>query len=136
MQKSLKIKDLNRMTFIVKMEEAAIRAIAIYVLIIFNLGLPVWIWIFLFFSPDISILAYVMGSRTGASIYNLFHHRAIAVILASIGIFFQNDITIAIGVLLFAHSSFDRMMGYGLKFNDNFKHTSLGWIGSTLHSNK
>ncbi len=31
--------------------------------------------------------------------------------------------------LLFAHSSFDRMLGYGLKYNDSFNHTSLGWTG-------
>jgi len=39
------------------------------------------------------------------------------------------DILITGGLLLVAHSSFDRMLGYGLKFPDDFKHTSLGWMG-------
>ena len=39
------------------------------------------------------------------------------------------DVLTSIGLLLVAHSSFDRMLGYGLKFPDDFKHTSLGWAG-------
>jgi hypothetical protein len=30
---------------------------------------------------------------------------------------------------LLGHSSFDRVLGYGLKYDDDFKHTHLGWIG-------
>jgi len=33
------------------------------------------------------------------------------------------------GIVLVAHTSFDRMLGYGLKYPDDFRHTSLGWIG-------
>jgi len=31
--------------------------------------------------------------------------------------------------VLYGHSSFDRLCGYGLKYVDDFKHTHLGWIG-------
>ncbi len=34
-----------------------------------------------------------------------------------------------IGLVLLAHSSFDRVFGYGLKFADSFKNTHLGPIG-------
>lgn len=117
------------MDFGLKIEEAAITAAAIYFLTYFSLGLPLWAWVLLFFSPDISMLGYLVNTRIGAYTYNLFHHRAIALITVAIGLFIASDLFTATGLLLFAHSSFDRMMGYGLKFTDNFKHTSLGWIG-------
>jgi ABC-type nitrate/sulfonate/bicarbonate transport system permease component len=72
----------------------------------------------------------LVNKRVGAYTYNLFHHRAIALIVVAVGLFLANNLVIAIGILLFAHSSFDRMMGYGLKFKDDFKHTSLGWMGN------
>lgn len=33
------------------------------------------------------------------------------------------------GLILLGHSSLDRVLGYGLKYADSFKHTHLGWIG-------
>jgi len=34
-----------------------------------------------------------------------------------------------IGIILFGHSSMDRMFGYGLKLGQGFKYTHLGIIG-------
>ncbi len=109
-----------------KFEEAAMTALAIYFLTIYNLGLSVWLWIFLFFTPDIGMLGYLVNTKVGAIIYNLFHHKGIAIALAITGYFIHNDVLTTIGILLFAHSSFDRMMGYGLKYEDSFQHTHLG----------
>ena len=114
---------------LIQAEEAAITIISIYFLTIYNLGLPVWVWLLLFFSPDLSMLGYLFNPRIGAYTYNFFHHRAVAITLAAIGLLIQNDLLISIGTLLFAHSSFDRMMGYGLKYHDDFRHTHLGWTG-------
>lgn len=121
--KQEKVMDLT-----IKIEEIAITAVAIYFLYMYNLGLPVWVWVILFFSPDLSMLGYLVNSRIGALTYNLFHHRAIALVVAAIGFFTHMDVLLTGGILLLAHSSFDRMLGYGLKFPDNFKHTSLGWM--------
>jgi hypothetical protein len=117
------------MDFIIKIEEVAITALAIYILTKYNLGLPVWLWVLLFFSPDLSMLGYLVNSRIGTLTYNLFHHRGIALALVAAGFLTHMDILITGGLLLAAHSSFDRMLGYGLKFPDNFKHTSSGWMG-------
>jgi len=117
------------MDFAIKIEEAAITIVCIYFLSKYNLGFPVWLWVILFFSPDLSMLGYLVNSRIGAFTYNLFHHRAVALILVAIGFFMHIDILITSGILLVAHSSFDRMLGYGLKFPDDFKHTHLGEIG-------
>jgi hypothetical protein len=128
----LKISNMNQekaMDLTIKIEEAAITAIAIYLLTKYNLGLPVWIWTLLFFSPDLSMLGYLVNSSVGALTYNLFHHRGIALAILAAGILMHLDILITGGLLLAAHSSFDRMLGYGLKFPDDFKHTSSGWMG-------
>ena len=114
---------------IIQIEEVAITALSIYFLTLYNLGLPLWVWIPLFFSPDISMLGYLINPRVGAYTYNLFHHRAVSILFAAVGLLFASNLITAIGILLFAHSSFDRMLGYGLKFQDDFKHTHLGWMG-------
>ena len=101
-------------------------AIATYFLSIYNLGLSFWIWLFLFFTPDIGMLGYLINTRIGAVVYNLFHHKGIALLLVATGYYLHIDIITATGILLFAHASFDRIWGYGLKYPDSFKHTHLG----------
>jgi len=131
MKKEINIETeaVKKMAFTIKIEEAAVTAIFIYFLSRYNLGLPIWIWVLLFFSPDISMLGYLINTRLGASCYNLFHHRAVALVVLAFGLLTHNNVLVAVGALLFAHSSFDRMMGYGLKYTDDFKHTHLGWMG-------
>lgn len=114
------------MKFILKLEELAMTCIAIYLLSIYNLGLSGWLWILLFLSPDISMLGYLIDTRAGAVFYNIFHHKGIAVLIAAAGYYLHIDIIIATGILLFAHASFDRIWGYGLKYPDSFKNTHLG----------
>ena len=111
---------------LLKIEEVLMTLGAIYMLSLHNLGLSVWIWILLFFSPDIGMLGYLFGNKAGAISYNIFHHKGIALIIAFAGYFLSNEIMLAIGILLFAHSSFDRVLGYGLKYFSGFKHTHLG----------
>lgn len=114
------------MKTILKAEELAMTAVAVYFLNIYNLGISWWVWALLFFSPDISMLGYLHNTKTGAVCYNLFHHKGIAIAVVAIGFHFSNDICIAAGILLFAHACFDRILGYGLKHADSFKHTHLG----------
>lgn len=113
------------MKTILKLEEAALTIIAIYLLSIYNLGLSFWVWLFLFFTPDIGMLGYVINTKVGAVVYNLFHNKGIALMIAALGYYAHHDVLTAIGILLFAHASFDRIWGYGLKYPDSFKHTHL-----------
>lgn len=124
------------MKTIIKLEEAALTAISIYFLTKYNLGLPFWVWALLFFSPDLSMLGYLAGARAGAFSYNLFHHRGVALLITAIGFFTSGNLLIAIGLLFFAHSSFDRMFGIGLKYDDDFKHTHLGWMDNEKKAGK
>lgn len=118
-----------QMKTVLKLEEAAMTALGIYFLTIYNLGLPLWAWVLLFFSPDISMLGYAINTRVGACTYNLFHHKGVAILLIALGYYLKSDTWIAIGILLFTHASFDRIMGYGLKYETGFKDTHLGSIG-------
>ena len=113
---------------LLRIEELAMFGLAIYL----NSFLPFEGWVFwaLFLTPDLGILGYLVNTKVGAIAYNLFHHKGIAIALYFIGFFTMiNELTLA-GVVLFGHSSFDRVFGYGLKFFDNFKNTHLGMIGS------
>jgi Domain of unknown function (DUF4260) len=114
------------MKTILRLEELAMTAAGIYLLSRYNLGLSVWIWIPLFFAPDIGMLGYLINTKTGALTYNIFHHKGIALALCAAGYFWNNEILLATGLLLFAHAAFDRILGYGLKYPDSFKNTHLG----------
>jgi Domain of unknown function (DUF4260) len=114
-----------------KLEEVAMTAVAIYFLTQYNLGLSFWVWLLLFFTPDVGMLGYLINTKAGAVSYNLFHHKGIALLLAAVGFYLHNDILTAVGILLFAHASFDRIWGYGLKYADSFKNTHLGSLEKT-----
>ncbi|MDQ0780679.1 DUF4260 domain-containing protein [Chryseobacterium sp. W4I1] len=89
-----------------------------------------WWFVGLFLAPDISMLGYVANNKTGAFLYNLFHHFGIAVIIYLAGTAFSLPYLQMAGAILFAHSAFDRILGYGLKYPDSFQNTHLGKIGN------
>lgn len=111
---------------ILKIEEFAMFLGSIY---LFSLLPFSWWWfLVLILAPDIGMLGYLANPRIGAWLYNVFHHKGIVIGIYALGMYAQNPIVQLIGVILFAHASMDRMVGYGLKFEDNFKHTHLGEI--------
>lgn len=89
-----------------------------------------WWWFAIFFlAPDLSMVGYLAGPRVGAVVYNFVHHKALAIVLYIAGVLLVSQPLQFAGLLLLAHSSFDRMLGYGLKHFDAFEHTHLGMIG-------
>ena len=94
-----------------------------------QLAYPWWFYPLLFFVPDLAMLGYLAGPRIGAAVYNFIHHRGLALIYYVAGILLAIPFLSLAGVIVFAHSSFDRVLGYGLKFPDSFAHTHLGTIG-------
>ncbi len=88
-----------------------------------------WAWVPLFLSPDLSMFGYLVNTKTGAVLYNLAHHKGVAGIFIICGLVAHLPVVLFTGILLWAHSSFDRIMGYGLKYSDSFQHTHLGVIG-------
>jgi hypothetical protein len=112
---------------IIALEELAMFVLSI---VLFNqLSFAWWWYLALILAPDSSALGYLVNTRAGAITYNFFHHKAVAIAVYLAGLYLQNEVVLLMGVILFGHSSMDRMLGYGLKYPDSFQNTHLGPIG-------
>lgn len=114
---------------VLKLEEAAQLAGAIIGLYFLPFHFSWYVWVGLFLLPDISMIGYLWGIKVGAITYNMFHHKAVGILTLLIGLYTNDQTICLVGIVLFAHSAFDRMMGYGLKMSNSFQHTHLGMIG-------
>lgn len=112
---------------LLKLEEAAMLGICILAMTRYQVEW--WWYILLALGPDISMLGYLGGNSSGAFLYNLFHHKGIALALFLVGIYLFIPYLEVSGIVLFGHSSMDRALGYGLKTKQGFKYTHLGTIG-------
>jgi hypothetical protein len=114
---------------ILKLEELAMLALGVYLFSLLDYSW--WLFAAFFLAPDIGMLGYLVNTKTGAITYNIFHHKGVAIVFYLSGILLNMPVCMFIGIVMFAHSSFDRVLGYGLKYSDNFKNTHLGAIGKT-----
>jgi hypothetical protein len=112
---------------ILKLEEATMFAACIYFLGLFHVDW--WVYLILLLGPDIGMVGYIVNNTIGAVCYNLFHHKGIAIAVFVTGFMLKDEWMQVIGIILFGHSSMDRMFGYGLKLGQGFKYTHLGIIG-------
>lgn len=80
----------------------------------------------LLFAPDLFIVGYARSTKIGALIYNLGHSYLLPAFLTFYGWQSERPLLLAIGLIWFAHIGMDRFAGFGLKYDDNFKHTHLG----------
>jgi hypothetical protein len=89
-----------------------------------------WGWFFaLFLVPDLSLLGYLAGPRTGAIVYNIGHGYVGPALLAGLGALLGAHVLLAGAAIWSAHIGFDRALGYGLKYGRAFSATHLGTIG-------
>ena len=109
---------------IIKVEEFAMLAISIYALYLFKS--PWWYYLLMALGPDISMIGYAGGNKPGAILYNIFHHKAVAITVFMTGLMLNHVELQLAGIILFGHSSMDRAFGYGLKLKEGFKFTHLG----------
>lgn len=113
---------------IIQLEEVAMTLASCSLIFLLDVQISWWLYIILFFSPDIGIAGYMVNPKVGAVTYNLFHHKGLAIVVAAAGYWLHFDYVLLAGLILFAHASFDRIFGFGLKYFDGFKHTHLGVI--------
>lgn len=92
-------------------------------------GYDWWWFLVLFFAPDLSMIGYLINTKIGAACYNFAHHLGVAIAVFLLGKYMNINELVLSGGILFAHSAFDRILGYGLKYSDDFKNTHLGRIG-------
>lgn len=86
-----------------------------------------WWWFpALLLLPDVSMIGYLVNPAVGATTYNFVHHKALGLLVGVWGLMTGNPHPMLAGIILIAHSSMDRVAGYGLKYFDSFRHTSMG----------
>ncbi len=115
------------MKTLIRLEEVAFFLFSIFLFA--SLRFSWWYFPILLFAPDVSIAAYLLGPRLGAWVYNFVHHRGLALVYYVAGVAFSLPVLALIGVILFSHSSLDRVFGFGLKYPESFSATHLGQIG-------
>jgi hypothetical protein len=117
----------SKMKNLLKLEELFMFGVTIF--LFSRLDYAWWWYPALLFTPDLSMLGYLGGTRLGALTYNFIHHKALGIGVYILGILSANPALQLAGLILFGHSSMDRILGYGLKYPDAFQHTHLGIIG-------
>lgn len=108
---------------LIRLEEVMIFVLSIY--LFSHLDYSWWLFWGLLLVPDLGMIGYSLNTRIGAMVYNTVHHRGIQLLIYLIGAFLNIRVMMLIGIIMFAHSSLDRVFDYGLKFQDDFKHTHL-----------
>ena len=115
------------MKTILKLEELAMFGFSIW---LFSTMDHSWWWFpVLILTPDLSMFGYLANNKVGACCYNLAHHKGIALLCIVAGMYIYSPSLELAGIILFGHSSMDRLMGYGLKYEGGFSFTHLGKIG-------
>ncbi len=95
-------------------------------MLLYDLNEGSWLlFVLLFLVPDVSMLGYLVGSRVGATSYNLFHTYAAPGLLTALGLLSQSPPVVSVALVWFAHIGFDRMVGFGLKYPTGFFDTHL-----------
>ena len=96
-------------------------------LLIFHSTHQHWWWVpALLLTPDLFMVGYAQSTQLGALIYNIGHTYLLPVSIALYGWHSHRPLVLAISLIWLAHIGMDRFAGYGLKYDDNFKHTHLG----------
>jgi len=105
------------------LEGAAVFAAA--TLVYFAQGRPWWVFLLFLFAPDLSAVGYLFGSRAGSIAYNLAHIIIWPIALGVAGWWLDWAWAAPVALIWLAHIGLDRMLGYGLKYPDAFKHNHL-----------
>ena len=88
------------MKTLLKLEDAAEFLVAIFVFTRLDF---VWWWFpALILLPDLSMVGYLLNTKTGAMLYNLFHHKGLALLIAVTGFIIGNQSVMLAGTILLA----------------------------------
>jgi hypothetical protein len=90
---------------------------------------PWWLVPVLLFVPDVFMAGYAKSSRLGALLYNAAHSYPAPAVLGALASVAEEPLWQGVALVWFAHIGMDRALGYGLKYETDFKDTHLGRIG-------
>ena len=102
-------------------------ALAAYVT---GLDEPWWLVPLLLFVPDVFMVGYARSRRAGAVLYNFAHSYPAPAALGVSALWAGEPLWQGVALVWFAHIGMDRALGYGLKYESDFKDTHLGRIGA------
>lgn len=115
---------------LLRLEGAAIALGALY--LYHRIGGNWWLFACLILVPDVSLLAYFLGTRPGAIAYNAMHVLFVPVALGVAGFLLPSFDLISVALIWAVHIGADRALGLGLKYGAGFGLTHLGRIGGAL----
>ncbi|WP_062072712.1 DUF4260 domain-containing protein [Demequina sediminicola] len=115
-----------------RVESIAI-ALAVVVFTVVGFGYAWWWLLALFLVFDLSAVGYLAGPKVGAWCYNAGHSYVGPVVAAGAFAVVGADWLMVTALAWAFHIAIDRALGYGLKHDDDFQHTHLGWIGNKRH---
>lgn len=91
----------------------------------FSNGYSWLLFLLLLFLPDVSMIGYAAGSKTGAYVYNAAHTYILPLLLLLSGYLLSLEWPVIISLIWIVHIGLDRMLGYGLKYTSGFKDTHI-----------
>ncbi len=97
-------------------------------------GLYAWLdgsWLMfaaLSLAPDLALVGYLAGQRSGAITYDLAHTCSFPLALLGAGLLVDHSTVVSVALIWLAHITFDRVVGYGLKYPTSFKETHLARV--------
>jgi hypothetical protein len=94
-----------------------------------GLNEPWWLVPALLFAPDVFMVGYARSSTAGAVLYNVAHSYPAPALLGLLASVADQPLWQGVALVWFAHIGMDRALGYGLKYETDFKDTHLGRIG-------
>lgn len=121
----------------VKWQRVESAAVAIAVIVgMFVLGFGWWWLLALFLVFDLSALGFLANPKVGAMYYNAVHNYTGPALLVLP--YFATDLGwVALVAMAWGfHVAVDRALGYGLKHDDDFQHTHLGWMGKRANTDR
>jgi hypothetical protein len=91
-----------------------------------EVGASWWLFLALVLAPDLAFLGYVIHKRVGVGAYNVTHTYLAPAVLFTAGFLAARSTTMAIGLIWAIHIGVDRLLGFGLKYDDApFRETHL-----------
>jgi hypothetical protein len=89
-------------------------------------GEPWWLVPLALLAPDLFMAGYLCGTRPRARLYNITYSTALPAGMVGLGWWQRQPLVLALGLIWLTHIGMDRLLGYGLKYDDHFQHTHLG----------
>jgi len=84
-----------------------------------------WLFVALLLAPDLSMIGYLAGTKSGAIAYNLVHTLTGPLLLVGYSVATAHSRLLPYGLIWTAHIGLDRMLGFGLKYPTRFNDTHL-----------